>query len=325
MLASEVVPDDGDEIFLEALPRVAVQPVAKLTVVVHFAPAVTTPFAASHVDHEITVRLVVVETSVVGVGAVAAGSGREAVNHALRQEASVLSDPRVALVHGLEGVLLLVLPGHVLLLVEHRIPPNVQQTLRPGAAADEKGAQVEARAILREQQVDRVGVSVADGTARFFVEIRVGKRVGNVERVVVVDVAVRVLIEGVENVVLQRVRGLHDNGVEIEPPEPIEIELAAAAGIWKAGRDAPLSIRVFTHGAAQKVNLFPAFSPFVCISLLSAHVHNFEIIAPAGDVFALVSYAVSFNGPFASSLPLHNAAADVGGEDNDKLGTAAAP
>ncbi len=264
VLAGKVVPNDGDKVLLEQLPGVAVEPVAELTVVVHFAPAVTAPFTASHVDHEVTVRLVVVETRQVGTGAVAAGSGREAVNHALRQEASVLTDPRVALVHGLEGVLLLVLPGHVLLLIGHRIPPNVQQALGPGTAANEKGAQIKARAILREQQVDRVGVSVANGAAGFFVEEGVGKGMGNIEGVVVVDVAVRLLVERVENVVLQRVRGLHDNGVEVKPPEPIRFVLAAILGSLRGRVATNHSASGYLRMALRKKSTFSQLSLHSC-------------------------------------------------------------
>ena len=43
---------------------------------------------------------------------------------------------------------------------------------------------------------------------------------GNIERVVFVDVAVRVCCKVVENVGLEGIGGLHDKGIEIQPPEP---------------------------------------------------------------------------------------------------------
>lgn len=46
---------------------------------------------------------------------------------------------------------------------------------------------------------------------------------GDVERVEVVDVTVYMAIEVVEQMVLQRVSGLHNVSVEVEPPEPIVV------------------------------------------------------------------------------------------------------
>ena len=83
-LASEVEPNDSNKVFLETLPRVSVEPVAELPVVVHFAPAVTTPFAAGHVHNEVAVLLVVVVPGVVLTGAVTARRWRKAVDLALR-------------------------------------------------------------------------------------------------------------------------------------------------------------------------------------------------------------------------------------------------
>ena len=45
---------------------------------------------------------------------------------------------------------------------------------------------------------------------------------GNLEWIVDVDVSVGVGAEVVEEVGLQGVGGFHDEGVEVEPPEPIE-------------------------------------------------------------------------------------------------------
>lgn len=55
------------------------------------------------------------------------------------------------------------------------------------------------------------------------------------------------------------------------------------------------------------------------ISLLSLHVDNFQIIAPPSGIFPLVAYAVSLNGPFSSTLPLHDTSTDIGGQNDDEL------
>jgi hypothetical protein len=54
--------------------------------------------------------------------------------------------------------------------------------------------------------------------------------VGDVERVVGVDVAVGVEGEVVEDVGLEGVVGLHDEGVEVEPPEPVFLFLVGVPG-----------------------------------------------------------------------------------------------
>ena len=48
---------------------------------------------------------------------------------------------------------------------------------------------------------------------------------GDVERVVVVNVAVGVFVEVFEDVIFERVGVFHDVGVEIEPPEPMQLAL----------------------------------------------------------------------------------------------------
>ena len=42
----------------------------------------------------------------------------------------------------------------------------------------------------------------------------------DVERVVTIDVAVRRILEMIEDVALERVRRLHNEGVCVQPPEP---------------------------------------------------------------------------------------------------------
>lgn len=44
---------------------------------------------------------------------------------------------------------------------------------------------------------------------------------GNVERVVYVDVAIGVANDVVENVALEGVGGFHNEGVQVQPPEPM--------------------------------------------------------------------------------------------------------
>ena len=85
----------------------------------------------------------------------------------------------------------------------------------------------------------------------------------------------------------------------------------------------PLCLRVFTKAVPDGVNLLPAFSPFMCISFLRAHIYNFEIITPFGDVFSFVPNAIPLNGPFSRAFPLHYATALVCCEDNYKFFTTA--
>ena len=57
----------------------------------------------------------------------------------------------------------------------------------------------------------------------------------------------------------------------------------------------PLSVRVFVHRVANRVDLFPAFAPLVRISLLRAHVDNLQLVSPFPRIFLLVLDAVTFN------------------------------
>lgn len=232
----------------------------------------------------------------------------------------MLSDPWVIFVQALQGVLLFVLPIHVFLFVKDRIPPYIKNAFAPSTAAHEEGAEVESRAILRKEQINRVGLSISNRASGFGVEKGVCKRVRKVEWVIIVDIAVDVLVEVVENVVLERVGWLHDNRVEVKPPKPAKTLWLVPfpnARLFRGG--VPFSVRIFAHGIAHKVDLFPAFSPFVCISLLSAHVDNLKVVSPSVDVVALVPYAVPFNSPFSSALPFHYTTSNIGSKNNDKL------
>lgn len=111
-----------DAVF-ELLPRVAVQAVTELAVVVHLGPTIATPLTPSHVDQEVAILLLIVNANI--VAAIATCAGRKAVDLALLEKSDMRSNPRLVLVHILKSVLLLVFPLHVLLLVANRIPPNV--------------------------------------------------------------------------------------------------------------------------------------------------------------------------------------------------------
>ena len=108
----------------------------------------------------------------------------------------------------------------MLLFVHDRVPPEVHDAVAPDAAAHEEGAEVEAAAVLRHDEVDGGRVVVAGEGAGRVVEVGGVEWVGDVERVVEVDVAVGVGAEAVENMGLQGVAGFHDEGIEVEPPEP---------------------------------------------------------------------------------------------------------
>lgn len=51
---------------------------------IHLTPTIAAPFAASHIDYEIAIFLVVVYPGVVQAGVVCARRGGETVDHALR-------------------------------------------------------------------------------------------------------------------------------------------------------------------------------------------------------------------------------------------------
>lgn len=57
------------------------------------------------------------------------------------------------------------------LLVEDWIPPDIQHAVSPLAASDEEGAQVEAAAILGNDEVDAFGSSISDGGKGYRIEV----------------------------------------------------------------------------------------------------------------------------------------------------------
>lgn len=159
LLPGKLEPEWRDEFLFEQFPRISVQHVAELTIVVHLPPAVTTPFASSHVDKEVPLLLVVVDLL---VGAIRiAGVRWEGVALALLDERSVGPNPRLIVVQVLQRVLLLMLPLHMLLLIANRVPPDIQKTIGPSTTPDEEGAEVESAAVLRDDHVDGRSLAVA--------------------------------------------------------------------------------------------------------------------------------------------------------------------
>jgi len=90
-LACDFEPDDRDDLLFEQLPVVAIQQIAQLSVVVHLAPAVAAPLAASHVDEKIALFLVVVDSGVDAVGFT--GIRWEGIDLTLLNEGGVRPDP----------------------------------------------------------------------------------------------------------------------------------------------------------------------------------------------------------------------------------------
>ena len=72
---------------LELLPPRTVQLVAQFTEVIHFTPAVTTPFTPSHINDKVPICLLVMETRVLPI--VSTGTGGKTVDLSLRNEGSV--------------------------------------------------------------------------------------------------------------------------------------------------------------------------------------------------------------------------------------------
>lgn len=115
---------------------------------------------------------------------------------------------------------------------------------------------------------------------------------GDVEGVVGVDIAVGVGAEVVEDVVFERVRVLHDVGVEVEPPET-------------------LRLRILPHTVPDDDDLLPALAPLVGIPPLRHHVGDLQVISPSFRVFLLVRNTVPLNRPLTGSLPLHDSPLDI--------------
>ena len=121
-------------------------------------------------------------------------------------------------------VLFLVLPLHVLLLIPHWIPPHVQQTFAELGTLDEETAEVKTATILGDYDIDALRPVVPDRRFRQFVEIEklvLRRWVRDVQGIVDVDVTICDVLEVFEDVVLQGDARLHDESMQIKPPEPL--------------------------------------------------------------------------------------------------------
>jgi hypothetical protein len=202
-----------------------VHAITQLAILIHLGPAVSPPLAARHVDHEIAVLLIIVDLRIQALLALltilCTRPRREGVDLPLLDESDVRSNPGLVGVDVFQRVLFLVLPFHVFLLVEHGVPPDIEQAVDERGVLDEEGAQVEARTVLWDDEVDGVGVVVACWGGGDRVEEGRFRWMGDFERVVVVDVSVDVWCgEDVKDVRLKRYAGFHYEGVKVEPPEP---------------------------------------------------------------------------------------------------------
>ena len=154
---------------LEFFPWCSIQFVAEFTEVVHLAPAVSSPFAARHVDDEISICFPVMDLGIFPI--LGAGADGEGINLSLWNERRVRPDPWLIDIEVLERILLLVLPFHMFLFVANRVPPDVEETIGPRAASDKERSQVEASTILRDDEIDRFGFPIADGGAGDWVKV----------------------------------------------------------------------------------------------------------------------------------------------------------
>lgn len=126
--------------FSEFFPPAPVQSITQFSEAVHLTPTVPSPFTPGHIDDEISFRLIVMYGAVV----LTTGSVGETAHLPLRYKCCMRTYPRMSLIKIFKCVLLLMLPLHVFLLVMYWVPPKVEETVCPGAAADEEGAEVEA-------------------------------------------------------------------------------------------------------------------------------------------------------------------------------------
>src|SRR4051812_21136982 len=89
------------------------------------------------------------------------------------------------------------------------------------------------------------------------------------------------------------------------------------------GSISPFSIRVFPQAVPDRVDLLPALPPFVCVPLLCAHVHDFQIVPPSSCILLLVSYTVALYRPFSWSFPLHHTSSLIRCQNDHELLTTA--
>lgn len=87
----------------------------------------------------------------------------------------------------------------------------------------------------------------------------------------------------------------------------------------------PFGLGVPHHSIAYKVDLLPAFSPFMSVTFLGTHVANFQMVAPTVRVLFLILDTVPFDGPFPRALPFHDSAALVGPKDDNEFAASTQP
>lgn len=203
-------PPDICNRILELLPPRPIQPITQFSIPIHLRPAIPAPITPRHIYQKIAMFLLVMNTQ---VRTIAACPRRKGVYASLRHERGAGSDPGLVCIEVFETVLFLVFPLHVLLFVEDGVPPDIEQTICPVGAAHKEGAKIEAAAVLREDEVYGRRVLVAGSGSRDGIEVDVGWRVGDVQGVIVVNVAVGVVTEVFEDVVFERVGVFHDKGV----------------------------------------------------------------------------------------------------------------
>jgi hypothetical protein len=120
---------------------------------------------------------------------------------------------------------------------------------------------------------------------------------------------------------LKGVRGLHYEGVEIEPPEPGKT-LAGRKNSFSVFRVTPFSIWIFPHAVPDDVDFLPTFPPLMSVALLCAHICDLQIVTPSFRVLLLVLNAVSFDRPFTGPFPIHHTTPLICSQYDYKLASA---
>jgi hypothetical protein len=85
----------------------------------------------------------------------------------------------------------------------------------------------------------------------------------------------------------------------------------------------PFSMRVFAHRVPNRIDFLPAFSPFVSVAFLRAHVYNLQLVSPIMCVLLLVLDAVPLDSPLARPFPLHDTPSLVCSKNHDVFASAA--
>lgn len=81
----------------------------------------------------------------------------------------------------------------------------------------------------------------------------------------------------------------------------------------------PLCIGISSQSLADRIDFLPPFAPLMCISFLRNHVDDFQIVAPAPNIFSLIFQTIPFDSPFTGAFPFHDTSADIRAHDHDNL------